>query len=133
MGLRSWLRTRALRAPAEHSSHAEASSQLNGTAQHEAAARELAPGCPADEWELVPAYLPVDTAEHRAAVVIAAAIAAGDRPESSMTLRSVSIANPEYRRVTCIATALEAGALAKSSFTVKNIYRKKPLEGTHAA
>lgn len=134
MGLRSWLRARLQRAFAQPAKRPEPSSHpLSASNASPAPEPEIAPGYPAREWEELPAYLPVDPAEHRAACIIAAAIAADDRPESAMTVRSVSMANPEYRRVACIATALGAGALEKSSFTVTKIYRKKALEDTHAA
>lgn len=94
---------------------------------------EIAPGYPARDWEEIPAYLPVDPAEHREAVIIATAIAAADKPESSFSVKRVSMANPEYRRVACIACALGAGALPESSFVVKHVYRQKSLEETHAA
>ena len=77
--------------------------------------------------------LPVDPAEHREAVIIATAIAAADKPESSFSVKRVSMVNPEYRRVACIASALGAGALPESSFVVKHVYRQKSLEETHAA
>lgn len=86
-----------------------------------------------DEWELVPAYLPVDASEHRVAVVAATAIAAGDSPESQLTVRRVSIANDEHRRVACIATAIAAGALESSKFVVKNIYKNVKMEDGNAA
>lgn len=83
-------------------------------------------------WELLPAYLPVEAHEHTTAVVIAAALAAGDRTTSEMRVKRVLVPNPEHRLVTAIATALAAGALGQSSFTVKNIYKMKE-EGSHAA
>lgn len=134
MGLRSWLRARTQRASAQRDTQPEPPSHASSAPRPARAPEpEIAPGCPVSAWEAVPAYLPVDPAEHRTAVVIASAIAAGDRPESKLRVRIVSVANPEYRRVACIATALGAGALDKSSFTVKKIYRKKALEDTHAA
>lgn len=124
MGLRSWLRERARRAE-ERRRAAEEKLAQEAVRTREA---DIAPGCPASEWEELPAYIPVDPKEHRIACVIASAIAAGDRPESEMVVRRVSIANPEHRRVACIATALGAGALETSSFTVKRIYKQKDRE-----
>lgn len=86
-----------------------------------------------DEWELVPAYLPVDAAEHRTAVVVATAIAAGDAPQSQLTVRQVSVVNDEHRRVACIASAIAAGALDSSKFVVKNIYKNVKMEDGNAA
>lgn len=133
MGLRSWLLARLKHAFARDGHPGPSPQSSAHRASAAPAIPELAPGCPATDWEEVPAYLPVDPAEHRIACVIASAIAAGDHPESKMAVRSLSIANPEHRRVAAIAAALGAGALEQSSFTVKKIYRKKVLEETHAA
>lgn len=121
MGLFDWLRRRgadADEAPAPTS---------------EQAADDVREKTPADEWEEVPAYLPVDAAEHRAVVVAATAIAAGDRPESKLVVRRVSVANPEHRLVSCVASSLAAGALEKSQFVVKKVYKKKVMEENHAS
>lgn len=101
------------------------------TRAHESRA-EIAPGFPLDEWEEVPAYLPVDPAEHLPACIIASAIAAGAQEESKLVVKRVSVANPEHQRVAVIATALGAGALEKSSFAVKRIYKQKDMEGTQS-
>lgn len=126
MGFRSWLRERFSRR-----------SRKRTVAEANAAPRaEIAPGLPADEWEEVPAYLPVDPAEHMPACIIASAIAAGAYEHSKLVVRRVSVANPEHRRVAVIATALGAGALEKSTFSVKRIYKKKEQKGVgseHAA
>lgn len=129
MGLRSWLRERARRS----GERCQAAEAREGRVAEEPRPREIAPGCPADEWRELPAYLPVDPDEHRVACVIAAAIAAGDRPESELEVRRVCMANPEYLRVACIATAIGAGALEDSSFKVRRIYKKKDMESEHAA
>lgn len=128
MGLRSWLRDRIA-----HITGGGRSRRGRPQTSAAPAIEMLAPGCPASDWEELPAYLPVDPHEHREACVIAAAIAAGGLPEANLVVRRVSMANPEYRRVACIATALGAGALEKSSFTVKRIYKKKDMESDHAA
>lgn len=127
MGFPSWLRERFSRGSQER-----ASADASPSASH----AQIAPGCPADEWEEVPAYLPVDPAEHMPACVIASALAAGAYKHSKLVVRRVNIANPEHRRVAAIATALGAGALEQSSFSVKRIYRKKEqkgMESEHAA
>ncbi|MDY2777130.1 MAG: hypothetical protein SOU51_01950 [Collinsella sp.] len=129
MGLRSWLRERARRA-AERRRGLERGAALKAEEAREVL---LAPGCPAREWDEVSAYLPVDPREHEVACVVASALAAGARAESSLVVRRVSMSNPEYRRVACIATALGAGALEKSSFTVKRIYKKRELESEDAS
>lgn len=127
MGFRSWLRERFSRS-AQRKHRAKAP---GATRAHESRA-EIAPGFPLDEWEEVPAYLPVDPAEHLPACIIASAIAAGAQEESKLVVKRVSVANPEHQRVAVIATALGAGALEKSSFAVKRIYKQKDMEGTQS-
>lgn len=88
---------------------------------------------PAAEWEELPAYLPVDPADHPHVTAISTALAAFDRPQASYELKSLSVANPEFQLVSCIAAALAAGALEASSFQVKKIYKKRVTEEPHAA
>lgn len=121
MGFFDWLR-RGHDEPAKASSAPAASP----------AAKPAAPAAPKEEWEPVPAYLPVDASEHRPVVVAATAIAAGDRPDSQMVVRRVSIVNPEHRLVSCIAASIAAGALETSQFVVKGVY-KKVMEEDHAS
>ncbi|WP_308623661.1 hypothetical protein [uncultured Enorma sp.] len=120
MGFLSWLSDRSSR---------RTQKRATPNAETPSPSAEIAPGFPLDEWEEVPAYLPVDPAEHLPACIIASAIAAGAQEESKLVVKSVSIANPEHRRVAVIATALGAGALDKSSFCVKRIYKKKEQKG----
>lgn len=126
MGFRSWLRERFSRTSRKRSAALRAQERASTSSA------EIAPGYSASEWEEVPAYLPVDPAEHMPACIIAAAIAAGAQEESKLVVKRVSIANPEHRRVAAIATALGAGALEKSSFSVKRIYRKKEEKGSES-
>lgn len=86
-----------------------------------------------EEWELVPAFLPVDAHDHPHVCAIATAIAAGDRPTSTFTVTGVSVVNPEHRRVSIIASALAAGALEHATLAVRNVYKQKALEENHAA
>ena len=123
MGLRSMIRSLLGRSGGSRRARRQGRTLVSAPAAPRVA--EIAPGYPASDWEELPAYLPVDPVEHRHAVIIATAIAAADRPESSFSVKRVSIANPEYRRVACIATALGAGALPESYFVVKHIYREK--------
>ena len=131
MGLRSWwrgfLRRRAEAADRRRSAHMVA-------APAEAPrVPEFAPGYPLSDWEEVAPYEPANPAEHRTACVVAAAIAAGDYPESSWRVKRVLVPNPEYRRVAALATAVAAGANKKSSFVVKRVYKQRTLEETHYA
>ena len=128
MGLRSWLLERTRRT----SKHDGCAPSAAGEEADAAGERRDAPGPSESGWQEVPAFLPVNPQEHTVPCVIASAIAAGDRPESELRIRRVSVANPEHRRVAIVATALAAGALESSAFTVKRIY-KKDEEGSHAA
>lgn len=80
---------------------------------------------PVDEWELVPAFVPVSDDERTLPSVIATAIAAGDRPQSTFVVKGVERVNPEARLVSVIATAIAAGDRPESKFVVKRVYRKK--------
>lgn len=126
MGFRSWLRERFARSARQRNQRKAAPTRAPERPA------ELAPGVPASEWEPVPAYVPVDPAEHLPACIIAAALAAGAQETSKLAVKRISVANPEYQRVAVIATALGAGALDKSSFAVKHIYKKKDTEGTQS-
>lgn len=123
MGFLSWLSDRSSR---------RTQKRATPNAETPSPRAQIAPGFPLDEWEEVPAYLPVDPAEHLPACIIASAIAAGAQEESKLVVKRVSVANPEHRRVAVIATALGAGALDKSSFCVKRIYKKKEQKGTES-
>lgn len=123
MGFLSWLSDRSSR---------RTQKRATPNAETPSPRAEIAPGFPLDEWEEVPAYLPVDPAEHLPACIIASAIAAGAQEESKLVVKRISVANPEHQRVAVIATALGAGALEKSSFAVKRIYKQKDMEGTQS-
>lgn len=126
VGIASWLGRLFGRGDAEEC--APASGQAAESLSRTSPAPE-----PESSWEELEAYVPVDPDEHRAAVVIASAIAAGANPETSLEVRSVKIANPEYQRVACIASAIAAGALESSSFKITRICKMKDTEGAHAA
>lgn len=115
MGLFSWLKRE----------HADSAPKAQSTPVAEPKACKAAPAPAEDEWELLPAYVPVDPHDHQHAVVIASALAAGNRTTSDLKVKRVLMANPEHQRVTAIATALAAGALEQSSFMVTNIYKMK--------
>ncbi len=113
MGFFDWLRRK------------DAEPEAKAATAPAAAPAPPAPAQPEEEWEKIPAFLPVDASEHRAAVIAATAIAAGDRPESQLVVRRVNAVNPEHRLVSCIASALAAGAMETSQFVVKNVYKRK--------
>ena len=134
MGFISWLRSRNSKASTQGPTGWLQRALLGGASDKGAdGASETLSEEPAEAWEELPAYLPVDPQEHRIACVVASAIAANDQPQSTFTVRRVSVANPEYQRVACIATAIGAGALETSSFTIKHIYKQTMTEGSHAA
>ena len=126
MGLCSWLRERFRRTD---DVPAEASAARAGARAEEPETF----GCSAGSWVEVPPFVEVDPKDHAAACVVASAIAAGDRPESTMVVRRVSIANDEHRRVACVATAIAAEAYEMSSFKVKKIYKQMERGSEHAA
>ena len=64
MGFLSWLRDRSSRRTQKHAAP---------NAETPSSRAQIALGCPADEWEEVPPYLPVDPAEHLPACIIASA------------------------------------------------------------
>ena len=111
MGLFSWLRRG--RGDTEPEGTSSATSPSSATPK------------PDDEWELVPAFVPVPEDERAIPSVIATAIAAGDRPDSEFTVTSVETVNPEARLVTVIATAIAAGDRPESEFVVRRVYRRK--------
>ena len=131
MGLFSWL------CGDRSSTHAAENPASAPTTTAEAP--ELAPGCPVSDWEPLAPYIPYDAAAEPHVVVIAAALAAGERKRSELTVRRILKKNPEHARVTAIAAAIAAGNAAASDFTVKRIYKKKDCtaqqdtEESHAA
>lgn len=136
MGFISWLRNRALGTPNRNQSNRVRQAALSSrNVERRSTSRRIQAqqAWPGEGWEELPAYLPVDPGEHMPVCIVASAIAAGDAPQSSFKVKSVSIANPEYRRVACIATALGAGALESSQFTIKHIYKQKTTGGSNAS
>ena len=131
MGLRSWWRA-FLRRRHESADRRRAARSAQ-TAPVVPPVSEFAPGYPLSDWEELEPYVPVDPAEHKVACVVAAAIAAGDYPQSAWRVKRVLVPNPEYRRVAALATAVAAGASEESSFVVKRVYKSKTLEETHHA
>lgn len=133
MGVRSWLRAR-LRHIVGSRDQGRSRRSAPAKTLTPAPVKEIAPGYPESDWVEVPAYLPVDPSEHRVACIIASAIAAGDHPESSLTVKRVLLANPEHQCVSAIATAIGAGDREESSFVVRRIWRDKraPVPGARS-
>ena len=66
--------------------------------------------------------------------VIAAAIAAGDNPNTKVDIRRVGWVNPEYRRVSLIAASIAAGDRPESALSCVRIQRRvAPGEENHAS
>lgn len=78
-----------------------------------------------DEWEEVPGFVATEPATETTVSIIATAIAAGDRPDSSFTVKRVLKRNPEVELVSLIASCLAAEALPDSQFCIKKIAKKK--------
>ena len=75
-------------------------------------------------WRPVPAFIPLARDRWTLPAVVATAVAAADRPESSFSVRNVEIANPEALRVGSIAAAIAAADRPESSFSVKRVFCK---------
>lgn len=135
MGLRAWfhkLRSAGRESDAEKRPRASAGDPI-AVANAASQAARAAVNPDRDAWEELLPYRDVDPAEHRSACVIAAAIAAGDRPTSSFAITRVAQPDEEHRRVSLIAAAIAAGAMPESSLIVKRIYKQRTLEENHAA
>ena len=82
---------------------------------------------PSDEaqWVDVPPFIDLSAGEERSRVaVIAAAIAAGDNPNTKVDIRRVGRVNPEYRRVSLIAASIAAGDRPESALSCVCIQRR---------
>ena len=82
---------------------------------------------PSDEamWVDVPPFIDLPAGEERSRVaVIAAAIAAGDNPNTKVDIRRVGRVNPEYRRVSLIAASVAAGDRPDSALSCVRIQRR---------
>ncbi|HFI0463556.1 TPA: hypothetical protein ACGO1T_000399 [Streptococcus suis] len=77
------------------------------------------------EWEPLAKYVTANEEDRQLLSVIATAIAAGDKPDSEFSVKSVSIRNPEYQTIALIAAAISAGDKTDVHLRVKNIYQKK--------
>lgn len=102
-----------------------------------AAAAPVEAAAPSDEaqWVDVPPFIDLPAGEERSrAAVIAAAIAAGDNPNTKVDIRRVGRVNPEYRRVSLIAASIAAGDRPESALSCVRIQcRVASGEENHAS
>ena len=92
-----------------------------------AVAAPVEAAAPPDEpqWVDVPPFIDLPAGEERSRVaVIAAAIAAGDNPNTKVDIRRVGRVNPEYRRVSLIAASIAAGDRPESTLSCVRIQRR---------
>ena len=77
------------------------------------------------QWIDVPPFIDLPAGEERSRVaVIAAAIAAGDNPNTKVGRRRVGRGNPEYRRVSLIAASIAAGDRPESTLSCVRVQRR---------
>lgn len=77
------------------------------------------------QWIDVPPFIDLPAGEERSRVaVIAAAIAAGDNPNTKVDIRRVGRVNPEYRRVSLIAASIAAGDRPESTLSCVRVQRR---------
>ena len=77
------------------------------------------------QWVDVPPFIDLPAGEERSRVaVIAAAIAAGDNPNTKVDIRRVGRVNPEYRCVSLIAASIAAGDRPESALSCVRIQRR---------
>lgn len=77
------------------------------------------------QWVDVPPFIDLPAGEERSRVaLIAAAIAAGDSPNTKVDIRRVGRVNPEYRRVSLIAASIAAGDRPESALSCVRIQRR---------
>lgn len=80
-----------------------------------------------NEWQKIAGYIPVESEEHQVVSLIATAIAAGDRPESTFIVKRISKRNPEAQLVSVIATSIASADHAESQFVIQSIKEKKAV------
>lgn len=77
------------------------------------------------EWQKIAGYIPVEREEYELVSVIATAIAAGDQPDSSFTIKRIMKRNPEAELVSVIASSIASADKPESQFVVRSIQEKK--------
>lgn len=102
-----------------------ANAPYNATSSAVAASVETAAPSDGAMWVDVPPFIDLPAGEERSRVaVIAAAIAAGDNPNTKVDIRRVGRVNPEYRRVSLIAASVAAGDRPESALSCVRIQRR---------
>lgn len=126
MGVFAWLRERFAGSKGSETAAGAVPTTLPGQAAHV--------HDPAGSWVDVPPFVDMEQGEERTLVsVLASAIAAGDRPQSSFEILRVGRENPEYRRVAVISAAIAAADRPSSSFRCVRIRRRRAAKSAWAA
>ena len=77
------------------------------------------------EYENIPGFIETDQSEYELVSVVASAVAAGDNPDSTFTIKKILKRNPEVTLVSAIALSLAAGDSPDSQFTIQSIKKRK--------
>ena len=102
-----------------------ASTPSDAVASAVAAPVEAAASPNEPQWVDVPLFIDLPAGgECSRVAVIAAAIAAGDKPSTKVDIRRVGRVNPEYRRVSLIAASIAAGDRPESALSCVRIQRR---------
>lgn len=77
------------------------------------------------EWATIPNYIEVDEKERELVLLIATAVAAGDRPDSQFKIKKIMKVNPKVRFISAITAAAAADDKSDSQFIVKSVKVRK--------
>ena len=80
------------------------------------------------EYEDIPGFIETDPSEYELVSVVASAVAAGDNPDSTFTVKKILKRNPEATLVSAIALSLAAGDNPDSQFTIQKIQKRKTMK-----
>lgn len=77
-----------------------------------------------NEWQQLPEFVEVDSADYPLVSVIATSIAANDRPKSQFVIKRILQRNEEVKTVSLIAAALVASDSTNGQQIVRSISKK---------
>lgn len=78
-----------------------------------------------DDWEVLPEFVEVDSADYPLVSAIATSIAANDRPKSQFVIKRILQRNEEVKTVSIIAASIAATDPTNNQLVVRSIARKK--------
>lgn len=76
-------------------------------------------------YQPLPAYIEASPEEYSLVSLIAASVAAEDRPDSQFVVKKIFQRNPEAKEVSLLAASLATGMNEDSQFIVRKIAKKK--------